>query len=142
MIKNFAKKIVISLLNTTFTIFIIYWNIISIINAIKTPDADWNQVLTYLIVSAIILLVMWFVSFLKFLRNMLILVLIIVFCGWLYLPNLLPEIGGGMCMNMGSCKQGATVKTVSGKIIINKDTCINNGWIWDEKKSVCKINRK
>ena len=85
---------------------------------------------------------MWFVSFLKFLRNMLILVLIIVFCGWLYLPNLLPEIGGGMCMNMGSCKQGATVKTVSGKIIINKDTCINNGWIWDEKKSVCKINRK
>ena len=142
MIKNLVKKLAMSLINTAVTIFIVYWNIMSIINAFKTPNADWNQVFTYLVISLVILVIIWFISFLKFLRNMAIIILIIVFCGWLYLPKMLPEIGGGMCVNMGSCKQGTEVKTVSGKIIINAQTCKDNGWNWNDKKQACETKNK
>lgn len=142
IIKNLVKKLALSVINTAITIFILYWNVMAIANAFNTPDADWGQVLTYLTISIVILAIMWFISFLKFLRNLVLIILILLLCGWLYLPKLLPEIGSSMCVNMGSCKQGTEVKTVSGKIIINANTCKQKGWTWNAKKNTCETKIK
>jgi len=136
-IKNFAKKLVISIFNTAFTIFILYWNVMTIINAIQSPDANWNQVFTYLACSVLVLIIMWFMAFLRFLRNLVIFILILLLIGWCSLPKFLPEINEGMCVTIGSCKEGSEVKTVSGKIIINRQSCTENGWKWNDNKNTC-----
>ncbi len=142
LIKNLVKKLAISIVNTAITIFIFYWNIMAIINGFKTPDADWNQIFMYLICSVVILLIMWIISFLKFIRNFIIIILILLLVGWFYLPSLFPNVTDGMCVTMGSCKEGTEVKTISGKVIINQQNCVKQGWTWNSKKNVCETRIK
>lgn len=141
-IKNMLKNLALSIFNTAFSIFILYWNVMTIINAFQTPNADWNQVFTYLACSVVILVIMWFSAFLKFLRNIAVLILVLLLALWCCLPQFLPNIGDGMCVTMGSCKEGAEVKTVSGKVVINKQTCVQNGWEWNDKKNSCSTKIK
>ena len=63
LIKGLAKKLIISILTTALSIFILYWNVMNIITAFQTPNADWSQVWTYLIWSIVVLAVMWIISF-------------------------------------------------------------------------------
>jgi len=140
LITNLAKKIFMMIINTALTVFIVYWNIMTIINAINTPNADWHQVMVYLACSAVILLIIWFMAILRFIRNLAILVMILLLIGWLYLPKFLPSITEGMCVTIGSCKEGSEVKTVSGKIIINEKSCIENGWKWNSSDKSCKTH--
>ena len=142
IIKCLAKKLVIPIINTALTIFIFYWNIMAIINGIKTPDADWTQIFMFLVCSVGILLVMWFLTFLKFIRNFIIVVLILLLIGWLSLPKMFPNVTDGLCVTMGSCKEGVEVKTVSGKVIINQQNCLKQGWKWNAKKNVCETRLK
>lgn len=135
---NLVKKIFLSLLSTALTLFILYWDVMTVINALKNPDADWHQVSIYLICSAVILIIIWFMAFLRFLRNLAFLVIILLIAGWLYLPNILPHAAFDVCVVMGSCKDGTEVKTLSGKIIINEKSCIQNGWKWNNEKNTCE----
>ncbi len=139
LIKNLIKNLAISIINTALTVFICYWNIMAIINAFQTPNADWNQVWTYLVCSVVILVIMWISAFLKFLKRLAFVILVLLLVGWFSLPQLLPNVTNNMCVTMGSCKAGSEVTTaVSGKFVINKQTCLQNKWKWDDKKQVCK----
>ena len=88
LIKNLIKNLAISIINTALTIFICYWNIMAIINAFQTPDADWNQVWTYLVCSVVILVIMWISAFLKFLKRLAFVILVLLLIGWFYLPKI------------------------------------------------------
>ncbi len=139
-IKNLALKLVISIFNTALTVFIVYWNFVTVVNALKTPNADWHQVLVYLVCSAVVLIIIWFMAILRFIRNLAILIIILLLAVWLYLPKLLPNINDSICVTIGSCKEGTEVKTVSGKILINEKTCNENGWKWDNTDKSCKTH--
>ena len=139
-IKNLAKKLFISIFNTALTIFIVYWNCVTVFNALKTPDADWHQIKLYLICSAVVLIIIWFMAILRFIRNLAILIMILLLVGWLYLPKFLPNINDNLCVTIGSCKEGTEVKTVSGKILINEKTCTDNGWKWNSADKSCKTH--
>lgn len=135
--KGLAKKLVISILTTALSIFILYWNVMNIITAFQTPNADWGQVWTYLVWSIIVLAVMWLISFLKFLKNLIFIILVLILIGWWYLGNTMTN----MCVTMGSCKAGTEIKTVSGKVIIDQHSCTTNGWTWDSQKNICKTKK-
>ncbi len=137
LIKGLAKKLIISILTTALSIFILYWNVMNIITAFQTPNADWGQVWTYLIWSIVVLAVMWIISFLKFLKNLIFIILVLILIGWWYLGSAMTN----MCVTMGSCKAGSEIKTVSGNVIINQQTCQANGWSWDTQKNVCKTKK-
>lgn len=136
--KGLAKKLVISILTTALSIFILYWNVMNIITAFQTPNADWSQVWTYLIWSIVVLAVMWLISFLKFLKNLIFVILVLILVGWWYFGNTMTN----MCVTMGTCKAGTEIKTVSGKVIIDQHSCVSNGWSWDTQKNVCKTKVK
>lgn len=135
--KGLAKKLVISILTTALSIFILYWNVMNIITAFQTPNADWSQVWTYLVWSIVVLSVMWLISFLKFLKNLIFVILVLILIGWWYFGNTMTN----MCVTMGSCKAGTEIKTVSGKVIIDKHSCTTNGWTWDSQKNICKTKK-
>lgn len=135
--KGLAKKLVISILTTALSIFILYWNVMNIITAFQTPNADWSQVWTYLVWSIVVLAVMWLISFLKFLKNLIFVILVLILIGWWYFGNTMTN----MCVTMGSCKAGTEIKTVSGKVIIDKHSCTTNGWTWDSQKNICKTKK-
>lgn len=141
-IKNMLKNLAVSIFNTLFTVFILYWNVMTIINAFQTPDADWHQVFVYLACSVVILIIMWFMAILKFLRNLVFIVLVLLLIFWCCLPQFLPNIADGMCVTMGSCKEGVEVKTVSGKVVINQPSCVKNGWQWNADKKTCMTKIK
>lgn len=142
LFKFFLKNLVVSILNTIITVVIFYWNIMAIINGLNTPNADWNQIFTYLACSVVILFIMWFMSFLKFIRNFLIIILVVLLALWLSLPKFFPNINDGLCVTLGACKEGVEVKTVSGKILINQQNCTKQGWVWNAKKDVCETKIK
>ena len=135
--KGLAKKLVISILTTALSIFILYWNVMNIITAFQTPNADWSQVWTYLVWSIVVLAVMWLISFLKFLKNLIFVILVLILIGWWYFGNTMTN----MCVTMGSCKAGNEIKTVSGKVIIDQHSCTTNGWTWDSQKNICKTKK-
>ena len=135
--KGLAKKLVISILTTALSIFILYWNVMNIITAFQTPNADWSQVWTYLVWSIVVLSVMWLISFLKFLKNLIFVILVLILIGWWYFGNTMAN----MCVTMGSCKAGTEIKTVSGKVIIDQHSCTTNGWTWDSQKNICKTKK-
>ena len=135
--KGLAKKLVISILTTALSIFILYWNVMNIITAFQTPNADWSQVWTYLVWSIVVLAVMWLISFLKFLKNLTFVILVLILIGWWYFGNTMTN----MCVTMGSCKAGTEIKTVSGKVIIDQHSCTTNGWTWDSQKNICKTKK-
>lgn len=135
--KGLAKKLVISILTTVLSIFILYWNVMNIITAFQTPNADWSQVWTYLVWSIVVLAVMWLISFLKFLKNLIFVILVLILIGWWYFGNTMTN----MCVTMGSCKAGTEIKTVSGKVIIDQHSCTTNGWTWDSQKNICKTKK-
>ncbi len=135
--KGLAKKLVISILTTALSIFILYWNVMNIITAFQTPNADWSQVWTYLVWSIVVLAVMWLISFLKFLKNLIFVILVLILIGWWYFGNTMTN----MCVTMGSCKAGTEIKTVSGKVIIDQHSCTTNGWTWDSQKNICKTKK-
>lgn len=135
--KGLAKKLVISILTTALSIFILYWNVMNIITAFQTPNADWSQVWTYLVWSIVVLAVMWLISFLKFLKNLIFVILVLILIGWWYFGNTMTN----MCVTMGSCKAGTEIKTVSGKVIIDQHRCTTNGWTWDSQKNICRTKK-
>ena len=135
--KGLAKKLVISILTTALSIFILYWNVMNIITAFQTPNADWSQVWTYLVWSIVVLAVMWLISFLKFLKNLIFVILVLILIGWWYFGNTMTN----MCVTMGSCKAGTEIKTVSGKVIIDQHSCTTNGWTWDSQKNICRTKK-
>lgn len=135
--KGLAKKLVISILTTALSIFILYWNVMNIITAFQTPNADWSQVWTYLVWSIVVLAVMWLISFLKFLKNLIFVIIVLILIGWWYFGNTMTN----MCVTMGSCKAGTEIKTVSGKVIIDQHSCTTNGWTWDSQKNICKTKK-
>lgn len=135
--KGLAKKLVISILTTALSIFILYWNVMNIITAFQTPNADWSQVWTYLVWSIVVLAVMWLISFLKFLKNLIFVILVLILIGWWYFGNTMTN----MCVTIGSCKAGTEIKTVSGKVIIDQHSCTTNGWTWDSQKNICKTKK-
>ena len=135
--KGLAKKLGISILTTALSIFILYWNVMNIITAFQTPNADWSQVWTYLVWSIVVLAVMWLISFLKFLKNLIFVILVLILIGLWYFGNTMTN----MCVTMGSCKAGTEIKTVSGKVIIDQHSCTTNGWTWDSQKNICKTKK-
>ena len=138
LLKGLAKKLVTSILTAVLSVFILYWNVMNIITAIQTPNADWNQVWTYLLWSVVVLAVMWIISFLKFLKNLVFVLLVLILVGWWYFGNTMSN----MCVVMGSCKAGTEIKTNSGMIKINQQTCSQNGWVWNVDKNTCDTKKK
>ncbi len=47
-----------------------------------------------------------------------------------------------VCLDSGFCKEGLTLNTENGEIIVNKNTCEANGGIWKEKIKACKFSQK
>ncbi len=42
-----------------------------------------------------------------------------------------------MCVDIGICKEGLSVSTEDGRIIISKENCLKYGWVWDEGSKSC-----
>ena len=45
------------------------------------------------------------------------------------------------CLDTGVCQEGLSLNTEKGKIIVNKDTCLDHNGKWDEKYTRCHFPR-
>ena len=45
------------------------------------------------------------------------------------------------CLDTGVCQEGLPLNTEKGKIIVNKDTCLDHNGKWDEKYTRCHFPR-
>ena len=45
------------------------------------------------------------------------------------------------CLDSSICKVGLEVNTDYGLIKINKDNCLKYGWIWDDIRKSCNMNK-
>ena len=45
------------------------------------------------------------------------------------------------CLDTGVCQEGLPLNTEKGKIIVNKDTCLDHNGKWDEKYTRCHFQR-
>jgi len=43
------------------------------------------------------------------------------------------------CLDTGYCKEGLSLNTEFGQIIVNQENCINNSGIWISNKKYCKF---
>lgn len=43
------------------------------------------------------------------------------------------------CLEDGDCKAGRIIIVNNKEILIDKNSCIENNWVWHEKSNYCKI---
>jgi hypothetical protein len=43
------------------------------------------------------------------------------------------------CLSSGICKEGRTIGTKYGEILINKENCLKYNYEWDEEKRWCNL---
>ena len=60
---------------------------------------------------------------------------IIILCLIIFLTSSDKEV----CLDTRVCKAGLELNTGKGMIIVNQQTCIENGGIWNNEKNVCKF---
>lgn len=49
------------------------------------------------------------------------------------------NIQSDYCIEDGDCKEGRIININNNEILINKESCVENNWQWDEKGKICKI---
>ena len=107
----------------------------------KTPVSDWDfQIYLYYILAGILVITLSLLPFLKVKKWIFALVLLLAF-SYQYYREISPSIDHEFAqINYeleGSCREGVVIKYNNQEIIINKETCLKNGWTWDEKEKYC-----
>jgi len=119
-------KIVISLL---LICYIIYLNFI-------TSD---NTVLYNFISIVFILLII--LNIFKKIPKLNLLIIIVLWIIFNRLPFINQVFDKDTCLDTSICKEGLEINTEYGLIKINKENCLKYGWIWNDKKKSCNLNK-
>ncbi len=107
----------------------------------KTPVSDWDfQIYLYYILAGILVITLSLLPFLKVKKWIFVLVLLLAF-SYQYYSKISPSIDNEYAkINYeleGVCKEGMVIKYNNQEIIINKESCLKNGWTWYEKEKYC-----
>lgn len=74
-------------------------------------------------------------------KVLIIITTIVLFTGCLYAISNSSFLDKDVCLDSGICKEGFVLNTEEGQqIIVNKQSCIKNKGIWNDKKKFCNFN--
>lgn len=102
-------------------------------------EQNW-QTQFYIIFSVIMFLALWSIFFVKINKTIafvLVLVTIIYFNIWKFLPAVKYEFDNDVCLDIGICAEGLKF----GNDIMSKDYCLKNHHKWDARRKECDMRK-
>lgn len=101
------------------------------------------QLKIYTIILVILVLLSWIVLFSR-LNKAIKLALILIVILFNYSGRIVPDVKYAhdyeTCLDMNICTEGLEIKTIHGKIKINKETCLKYNYQWNDSQKTCAVN--
>lgn len=138
------KNLLLKLLKTSLCLIgllYVFAHAFYLLSSVYATIDSWDiQIYLYFISATLLIIILLILPFLKVNKWIFILILLLAF-SFMYYPLISPSIENEhakiSCEEDGICKEGIVIKHKQKEIIINKQSCIENNWTWDEKNKTC-----